>query len=73
MKRLEMLTAKALKRLGNDRYRLAMAVSQRANELSNGAKALVVVSDKNIKYTEVAIEEIAEGRVTIEAIIDKDG
>ena len=39
--RLEEILAQALERTNNDRYILAVAVGQRADELSKGAKPLI--------------------------------
>lgn len=69
--RLEMITAKALKRLNNDRYVLAVAVSQRANDLSNGAKPLIDFKGAKNKFTEIAIHEIADGVLEVDSFIDK--
>ena len=53
MMRIEEILAKALERVGNDRYVLALAVGQRADELSNGAKPLLDSNIlRNMKYTE---------------------
>jgi DNA-directed RNA polymerase subunit omega len=41
MMRLEERISKALKQVDNDRYILAIAVGQRADELSKGAKPLL--------------------------------
>lgn len=60
--RIEELAAEALKRMGNDRYRLTVAVSTRADQLSKGAKTLLENTDtKNMKYSDIAIKEIAQG------------
>lgn len=65
--RLETYIAQALKRLNNDRYLLTVAVSQRANELSSGAKPLIDnVNLKKDKFTEIAIKEIAQGLLKVE-------
>jgi DNA-directed RNA polymerase subunit omega len=65
--RIEEILSKALKRVNNDRYVLSLAVGQRADELSKGAKPLLENSTvKNMKYTDIAISEIASGVLTIE-------
>ena len=67
--RLEEILAKALKKVGNDRYVLAVAVGQRADELSKGAKPLLENSEtKDMKYTDIAIKEIASGLLLIDSI-----
>ena len=69
--RIEEKVSQALKRLNNDRYILAIAVGQRADELSKGAKPLINDSTLNMKYTDIAIEEIASGVLRIDGFIDK--
>lgn len=67
--RLEEILAKALEKVGNDRYILSVAVGQRADELSKGAKPLLENSEtKNMKYTDIAIKEIASGVLKIEGL-----
>jgi DNA-directed RNA polymerase subunit omega len=69
MMRLEEILSQALERVNNDRYKLSVAVGQRADELSKGAKPLIDISfTKNMKYTDIAIEEIATGALIIESI-----
>jgi DNA-directed RNA polymerase subunit omega len=64
--RLEQVTAKALDRLNNDRYLLSKVVGKRAEELNAGAKALVDMDIKKHKATDIAIYEIAEGKLKVE-------
>ena len=71
MIRLEERISKALKQVDNDRYILAIAVGQRADELSKGAKPLLEVNTQKMKYTDIAIEEIASGLLRIEGFVDK--
>ena len=67
--RIEKLLAKALERVNNDRYILSIAVGQRADELSKGAKPLSSnVNLKNMKFTDIAIYEIANGLLEIEGL-----
>lgn len=66
MMRLEKLTAQALEQTGNDRYVLAVAVSQRVEQLSKGAKPLVEADLKKVKLTDLALMEIASGLLAIE-------
>jgi DNA-directed RNA polymerase subunit omega len=65
MIRLEQIAAKALEKVGHDRYLLASAVSKRAAELSNGAEPLVDINVKKMKNTDIALMEIAEGKITV--------
>ena len=70
--RLEQLTAQALKLAKNDKYILSVAVSQRSNELADGAKPLLNIDSKKMKFSEIAIREIASGVLKIEALVDKE-
>ena len=63
--------AQALKRVNNDRYKLSIAISQRANDLSNGAKPLIEANMKRSKFSDIAIEELAKGLLIIEDVVDK--
>lgn len=72
MIRLEERMSQALKKVNNDRYILAIAVGQRADELSKGAKPLLDKNTQNMKYTDIAIDEIASGLLKIEGLIHKD-
>ena len=68
--RLEEILSKALEKVNNDRYMLAVAVGQRADELSKGAKPLLDSSEtKNMKYTDIAIKEIASGVLKIDGLV----
>ena len=67
--RLEEILAQALEKVNNDRYILSVAVGQRADELSKGAKPLLDSEQtKNMKYTDIAIKEIASGILIIDGI-----
>ncbi len=70
--RLEERMSQALKRVNNDRYILSIAVGQRADELSKGAKPLLDKNTQNMKYTDIAIDEIASGLLIIEGLVDKE-
>jgi len=70
--RLEERMSKALKKTNNDRYILAIAVGQRADELSKGAKPLLEQNTQNMKYTDIAIDEIANGLLKIEGLVNKE-
>ncbi|MFT7878904.1 MAG: DNA-directed RNA polymerase subunit omega [Sulfurimonas sp.] len=63
--RTEILTAKALERVNHDKYLLANAVGKRAEEISNGATPLVDADVKMIKATDIALLEIAEGKLDV--------
>ena len=49
-----------------------MAVGQRADELSKGAKPLLETNTQHMKYTDIAIDEIASGLLNIEGLSKKD-
>ena len=66
MQRLEQVTAKALERVNHDRYVLSKAVGKRAEELNSGVPPLVDMDIKKHKATDIAIHEIAEGKLKIE-------
>ena len=68
--RIEEKVSQALKRLNNDRYVLSIAVGQRADELSKGAKPLLSTNTLDMKYTDIAIEEIASGALIVEGFED---
>ncbi len=64
--RLEKIAAEALERVGFDRYLLSIAVAKRANELATGKPPLIDVDVKKYKYTDIALMEIAAGKLKIE-------
>ncbi len=69
--RLEKVIATALKNAQDDHYVLSLMVAKRANELSEGAEPLIK-ADKNIqKLTDIALQEIAEGLITLDRIIEE--
>lgn len=71
--RIEEILAQALEKVGNDRYILSLAVGQRADELSKGAKPLLEnLGLKNMKYTDIAIHEIAKGVLQVDGLVNKD-
>ena len=63
--RLEQITAQALERVDHDRYLLAKAVGKRAEELNAGAAPLVEMDVKKNKPTDIALFEIAEGKLIV--------
>ena len=63
--KIEQLTAKALEILEFDRYLLAVAVGKRAEEIAQGAKPLVDMDPKIDKFTDIALVEIAEGKLIV--------
>jgi len=63
--KIEKLTAKALEKVEFDRYLLAVAVGKRAEEIAAGATPLVDMDPKVDKFTDIALVEIAEGKIII--------
>ncbi|CAA6818978.1 MAG: DNA-directed RNA polymerase subunit omega [uncultured Sulfurovum sp.] len=63
--KIEKLTALALERVDFDRYLLASAVGKRANAIANGAAPMVAMDPKVDKFTDIALVEIAEGKIII--------
>ena len=68
--KIEELTAKVLTENPNmDRYKLALAVAKRSDELENGATSKLSVSNAHIKSTDLALMEIAEGLIDVEGFV----
>ena len=63
--RLEKIIAVALENVKHDRYLLAKAVGKRADQLSRGAAPLVDMDIKKFMATDIAIHEIAEGKILV--------
>ena len=68
--RSEEVAARALKLVGDDRYKLALAVAKRAEALAGGAKSLLDIDVSKMKFAEIALREIAEGKVALEGIVE---
>lgn len=66
--RMEEIIAKALEQTSNDRYVLANMVFARVKQLENGAQPLVPADVKVDKLSDIAMMEIAEGKIEIEKI-----
>ena len=52
--RTEQITARALKQVGDDRYKLSLIVAKRAEALANGAVVLVEADTSNMKFADIA-------------------
>ncbi|HHD78703.1 MAG TPA: DNA-directed RNA polymerase subunit omega [Epsilonproteobacteria bacterium] len=63
--RTEELTAKALENVNFDKYLLANAVGKRAEAIASGASSVLEIDITGMKYTDVALQEIAEGKITV--------
>lgn len=70
--RLEQITAKALEHLGGDRYKLALVVAKRADQLSSGQEPLINVDKNRVKFADIAIMEVAEGKIKLDSLVDKE-
>ncbi len=70
MPRMEEIAAKALLAMKNDRYKLALAVAKRAEDLAGGAVPLVEANVEHTKLSDIAIMEIAEGKLVLEDSIE---
>ncbi|EPM2802095.1 DNA-directed RNA polymerase subunit omega [Campylobacter jejuni] len=69
-KRIEEVAAKALEKMGNDRYRLSLVVAKRAEQLANGATSLVDFDKNKNKLADIALYEIAENKITLEGLVE---
>jgi DNA-directed RNA polymerase subunit omega len=69
--RSEQITAKALKAAGDDRYKLSVLVSKRAEKISLGAQPLVD-NVYGLKPVDIALLEIAEGKISLDNIEEKN-
>lgn len=70
MERIEKIIAKALNRVDNDRYKLSLVVSKRAEQLANGASVLVDLDKNKFKLSDIALAEIADGKISIEGLVE---
>ena len=61
--RTEQLTALALEKVDYDKYLLANAVGKRAEAIANGAPSVLDIDTSDMKYADIALQEIAEGKV----------
>jgi DNA-directed RNA polymerase subunit omega len=68
--RSEQITARALAAAGDDRYKLTMLVSKRADQLSRGADPLVETT-RDMKLVDVALLEIAEGKISLDILEER--
>ncbi|WP_104749634.1 DNA-directed RNA polymerase subunit omega [Helicobacter cynogastricus] len=67
--RTEEIVAKALAKVDNDRYVLSNLIFTRVKQLGAGAKPLLSKIDiKQYKPTDIALLEIAEGKINLECI-----
>lgn len=67
--RTEEIVAKALEKVGNDRYLLSNMIFTRIKQLENGAQPLVKADVKLEKLSDIAIREIACEKIALDKII----
>ncbi|RLA68214.1 MAG: DNA-directed RNA polymerase subunit omega [Epsilonproteobacteria bacterium] len=63
--RTEQLVAIALEKVDFDKYLLANAVGKRAEAIANGAEVFLEIDSTEMKYADIALQEIAEGKITV--------
>ena len=63
--RTEQLTALALEKVDFDKYLLANAVGKRAEAIAQGAQTVLYIDISEMKYADVALREIAEGKIIV--------
>ena len=68
--RIEEIAAKALERMGDDRYRLSLVVAKRAEQLADGAAPLVDIDKSKLKFADIALYEIEENKITLEGLVE---
>ena len=68
MMRTEEIAAMALERLDNDRYVLSNLLFARIKELGAGATPLVNMEVSKHKLADIAMREIAEGKITFDGV-----
>ncbi|PZT48706.1 DNA-directed RNA polymerase subunit omega [Helicobacter valdiviensis] len=66
--RTEEIASKALEKVNFDRYLLSNILFARIDELSRGAKPLVNKDVKIHKLSDIALLEVAEGKIGLERI-----
>ncbi|WP_299547817.1 DNA-directed RNA polymerase subunit omega [uncultured Helicobacter sp.] len=66
--RIEQIASVALDRVNGDRYLLSNILFARIDELSRGAKPLVNKDVKVNKLSDIALLEVAEGKISLDKI-----
>ncbi|WP_297811033.1 DNA-directed RNA polymerase subunit omega [uncultured Helicobacter sp.] len=66
--RIEEIASKALEQVNGDRYLLSNILFMRIDELSRGAKPLVNRDVKVDKLSDIALLEVAEGKIGLDKI-----
>ena len=71
--RTEQIASKALEKVNFDRYLLSNILFARIDELSRGANPLVNKNVKTDKLADIALLEVAEGKIGLEKVEDLQG
>lgn len=66
--RMEEIIAKALTKVNYDRYKLSLVAAKRAEDIAAGATILIDADKNKMKLVDIALLEIAEGKIKLEAI-----
>ena len=66
--RVEEVASKALEKVNGDRYLLSNILFARIDELSRGAAPLVNKDVKKDKLSDIALLEVAEGKISLDKI-----
>ncbi|CRF49340.1 DNA-directed RNA polymerase omega subunit [Helicobacter heilmannii] len=69
--RTEEIVAKALDKVNGDRYILSNLIFSRVKQLGAGVQPLVAMDTKTHKPTDIAICEIAEGKIGLDSIDER--
>ena len=72
MQRTEEIASKALNAVDNDRYKLSLLVAKRAEALAEGDAPLVKSDNAKMKFTDIALREIAEGKIALEGLVESN-
>ena len=71
--RTEQIVAKALQATGGDRYKLSLMITKRVEQLSAGEPTLLKdIDTRKMKFADIAIMELAEGKISLDGIIESD-
>lgn len=70
MERIEQTISQALDSFKDDRYKLALAVAKRAKQLTAGEPNLLDIDTRKMKYLDIALLELAEGKINLEGFIE---
>ena len=65
---VEEIASKALEKVNGDRYLLSNILFARIDELSRGAAPLVNKDVKKDKLSDIALLEVAEGKISLDKI-----